>query len=122
MTSVQIMPGGEGSAGYVATVNGITLQVDSYLAQPNEDGRLVVSLAVYADSLQVGIPPRRSDLETTRRMEQPRNEAPLSTWGDPSKPDPWANIPGWTPPPARADAGREQVGEYPPVASHRRQP
>jgi hypothetical protein len=120
VTAVQIMPGGEGGA-FVATVAGITLPIDSYVAEPGTDGRLIVSLAVFADSLQIGVPPRRTDLEQTRRLEQPRNQPPVSTWGDPSKPDPRANIPGWQPPPARADAGRGQTGEYPPVASHRRQ-
>lgn len=121
MTAVQIMPGGDGGT-FVATVAGITLPIDSYVAEPGTDGRLIVSLAVFADSLQVGMAPaRRSDPEQTRILEKP-NQAPISTWGDPSKPDPRANIPGWQPPPARADAGRGQTGEYPPVASHRRQP
>ncbi|GGN39447.1 hypothetical protein FHR83_006716 [Actinoplanes campanulatus] len=118
MTAVQIMPGGEGSAGYIATLAGVSLPIDSYAAEPDAEGRLIVSLAVFADSLQIGVPPRRSDLESTRRMETP-NQPPVSTWGDPRQPDPRANIPGWQPPPARADAGRGQTGEYPPV-SHRR--
>ena len=118
MTAVQVLP--DDGGGFTATVAGISLPIDSYVAEPGPDGRLVVSLAVYADSLQIGVPPRRPDLDTTRRIERPRNEAPVSTWGDRSKPDPRANIPGWQPPPARADAGRGQTGEYPPV-SHRRQ-
>lgn len=120
MTSVQILPGGEGGT-YTATVAGITLPIDSYVAEPGPDGRLVVSLAVYADSLQIGVPPtRRPDLESTRVMPANRNEPPLSTWGDPTAPDPRRNIPGWQPPPAGADAGRGHTGEYPPVTSHRR--
>lgn len=117
MTSVQIMPSGEGGS-LVATVAGISLPIDSYAAEPGPDGKLVVSLAVYADSLQIGQPPARDRLEQTRVMDRP-NQAPISTWGDPSRPDPRANIPGWQPPPAGADAGRGQTGEYPPV-SHRR--
>ncbi len=119
MTAVQIQPGGEGSAGYTATIAGTAVHIDSYAAEPDKNGRLVVLLSVYADSLQIGIPPRRG-LEETRVMEKP-NQPPVSTWGDTSKPDPRANIPGWQPPPARADAGRGQTGEYPPVTSHRRQ-
>jgi hypothetical protein len=119
VTSVQIMPSGEGGS-LVATVAGISLPIDSYVAEPGPDGKLVVSLAVYADSLQIGVPPRRSNLEQTRVIETPRNEAPLSTWGDPNTPDPRRNIPGWQPPPAGADAGRGHTGEYPPVTSHRR--
>lgn len=119
MTAVQIVPGGEGGR-YVATIDGTSLPIDSFVSEPGLDGRLIVSLAVYADSLQIGVPPQRPGLDQTRRLEPPRNGAPLSTWGDRSKPDPRSNIPGWTPPPAGADAGRGQTGEYPPV-SHRRQ-
>ncbi len=118
MTAVQIQPGGEGGANYTATVNGVSVRVDSYIVEPDKDGRLVVSLAVYADSLQIGVPPRRG-LEETRILEKP-NQPPISTWGDRSKPDPRANIPGSQPQPARADPGRGQTGEYPPV-SHRSQ-
>jgi hypothetical protein len=126
VTSVQITPSDGG--GYTAVVNGIALPIDSYAAEPGPGGRLMVSLAVHADSLQIGVPPaRRPDLDSTRRIDTARNEPPLSTWGDPTAPDPRRNVPGWTtetggwkPPPAGADAGRGRTGEYPPV-SHRRQ-
>jgi hypothetical protein len=126
MTEVRILPGGEGG-NYTATVAGVSLPIDSYVCEPGPEGRLIVSLAVYADSLQIGVPPARSrGLDETRRIDTP-NQPPLSTWGDPTAPDPRRNVPGWKPdgwqpPPARADAGRGNTGEYPPVTSHRRQP
>ena len=112
MTSIQITPADGG--GYTATVAGVSLPIDSYVAEPGPAGRMIVSLAVFADSLQIGVPTRQ-DLDQTRILNRP----PVSTWGDPSHPDPRTNMPGWQPPPTSADAGRG-TGEYPPV-THRRQ-
>lgn len=104
MTQVKIMPGEGG--GYIATIDGVTLPIASYLAEPSDSGKLIVSLMVAADAVQIGIPPVRRDLEQTRTLNQP----PTGTWGDPSKPDPRSNIPGWTPPSERVDAHRGRAG------------
>ncbi len=106
MTAVQIA-GGEGGA-YVATVDGITVPVAGYVAEPGENGKVLVSLIVAADQLSVGIPPARH----AETLPDRRNHPPVSTWGNPNTPDPRANVPGWTPPPASADAGRGRTGEH----------
>jgi hypothetical protein len=100
MTAVQIVP--DGAGGYTATVAGTPIRVDAYAAEPDENGRVLVSLVVAADQLTVGIPPARHADPTQER----RNQPPPSTWGNPDVPDPRANIPGWQPPPLAADAGR----------------
>lgn len=99
MTEVHIVPGGEGSAGYTATIDGLTLPIAAYTAEPGDSGQVVVALLVAADALQVGIPP-------ARKQPERRNEPPLSTWGNPNIPDPRANIPGWQPP---AVSGKPEV-------------
>jgi hypothetical protein len=108
MTEVKITPGGEGE-GYTATVNGTPIQIAAYIADPGDHGKVMVSLIVAADALQVGIPPTRRDLEQTRQLNKP----PVSTWGDKTRPDPRASIPGWQPPAAAVDAHRgRQGGEH----------
>jgi hypothetical protein len=107
MTEVKIVPSGEGGS-LVATVNGTPIPIASYVAEPDDNGRVMVSLIVAADTLQIGVQPARRDMEQTRQLNKP----PASTWGDRTKPDPRAHIPGWQPPPQAADAGRGHSGEH----------
>src|SRR5690349_17870436 len=97
---------GEGGS-YVATVNGTPIQIAAYVADPGDNGRVMVSLIVAADTLQVGIPSARQEPPPERR-----NEAPTRVWGDKALPDPRTNVAGWTPPPPAADAGRGRTGEH----------
>ena len=99
MTSVEIHPR-PGDSGYRAKVDGINLDIAGYIADPGEDGKVMVSLIVAADSLQIGIPPRQP-VQADRR-----NQAPVTTWGDPSVPDPRSNVPGWSPAHAEDNRGR----------------
>ena len=105
MTAVQIQP--DGTGGYTATVNGAPIKVDAYAAEPDGQGRILVSLVVAADQLSIGIPPARHAEPQPERRNQP-----ISTWGAPGQPDPRANIPDWTPPPATVDAVRQRAGEH----------
>lgn len=107
MPNIQILPappGGEGGS-YTAVVDGTPVPVSGYVAENASDGRVMVSLIIAADQLSIGIPP-------SRPSQQPphQNQPPVSTWGNPAVPDPRSNVPGWVPPPAAADAGRERGG------------
>ncbi|BAL87296.1 hypothetical protein AMIS_20760 [Actinoplanes missouriensis 431] len=104
MTSVEIAYR-PGDGGYRAVVDGRPLDIAAYVADPGDGGKVMVSLIVAADALQVGIPPRQLAPER-------RNQPPMTTWGNPDLPDPRANVPGWQPTPSAAEAGRAHTGEH----------
>jgi hypothetical protein len=99
MTSVEITYR-PGEGGYRAVVDGQPLAIASYVADPGDEGKVMVSLIVAADSLQIGIPPRQP-VQAERR-----NQPPVTTWGDPNAPDPRSNVPGWVPAHAEDNRGR----------------
>lgn len=82
------------TAGWQATVNGTAMPLDAFAVEPDEDGRVLVTLVVAADEVSV----RRSPAAPPAPAAAP--ETPKSrrrVWGEPGTADPREGIPGWNP-------------------------
>ena len=93
---------------WFAVVNGTEVPLAAFDVQPPAEGsrQALVSLLVPVDHVHVGPPVTEPVSAPVVRAE---SEPKVSTWGDPSVPDPRESIPGWSKPdPAQAAEGGEQ--------------
>lgn len=91
--AVQITPhSADDGVRYSARVNGAEFPVQAFSVEPDEQGRVFVSLVVEASAVQVGAPAEAKPQQLAE-TKPPR----VSTWGDPSLPDPRESLPGWDP-------------------------
>lgn len=91
--------------GWLARVNGVEVPVDAFAIEPGEAGdrRVMVSLAVAADVVQVGDPAAAGTQHAVRPATPEATQPTIRTpWGAPGHPDPREGIPGWTPDPSLA--------------------
>lgn len=77
----------ETTAGWQATINGTTVPIDGYAAEP-DGNRVLLSLVLPVDALSIGCPPTTAPAPAE---EKPKR----SVWGDPGTRDPRESIPGW---------------------------
>lgn len=86
--------------GWLARVNGVGVLVDAFAVEPGEAGdrRVMVSLAVAADVVQVGDPALTGVQHSVRPSTPEATPAKVrAPWGAPGYPDPREGVPGWAP-------------------------
>lgn len=80
------------TAGWQATVNGGgPILLEAYAVEPADDGRVLVSLVVPADTVSVGRSPASTPAPAAAKKPT------VGVWGASGLPDPREKIPGWTP-------------------------
>lgn len=87
---------GTGTA-WLARVGGAEFPVADFGLSPADGGRVLVNLVVDADAVSIGDLPSAGSTPPPGRpaAPEPKNER-RQVWGEPGKPDPRENIPGWT--------------------------
>lgn len=83
----------DGPDTWLARIGGGVFPVVAYGLEPGEDGEVLVSLVVAADSIGIGDRPK----DATPPLSRPAAEKARSTWGAPGVPDPREGLPGWPP-------------------------
>ena len=81
------------TAGWQATANGAAMPLDAFAVQPDDDGRVLVTLMVAADEVSVRRSPTVSPAPAVP-AEKAKNQR--AVWGQ-SGPDPREGLPGWAP-------------------------